>query len=130
MRFFNTTGPVVAADHYCVPPLDRLDRDELLRLVRAIWSTSGSSGSLHGSGRCATRIRVYAEVIPRELIWVVQEELKQEAAWYVDTDGGLDVPKLLAAFQTFFREHSEHWSQRFRYLERGRNCCRRSCTGS
>lgn len=24
MRFFNTTGPVVAADHYCIPPLDRL----------------------------------------------------------------------------------------------------------
>ena len=34
MRFFNTTGPVVAADHYCVPPLARLDPDELLRLVR------------------------------------------------------------------------------------------------
>jgi len=34
MRFFNTTGPVVAADHYCIPPLTRLDLDELLRLVR------------------------------------------------------------------------------------------------
>ena len=34
MRFFNTTGPVVAADHYCIPPLSRLDLDELLRLVR------------------------------------------------------------------------------------------------
>ena len=34
MRFFNTTGPVVAADHYCIPPLARLDLDELLGLVR------------------------------------------------------------------------------------------------
>ena len=34
MRFFNTTGPMVAADHYCIPPLDRLDLDELLLLVR------------------------------------------------------------------------------------------------
>ena len=34
MRFFNTTGPVVAADHYCIPPLARLDLDDLLRLVR------------------------------------------------------------------------------------------------
>ena len=34
MRFFNTTGPVVAADHYCIPPLSRLDVDDLLRLVR------------------------------------------------------------------------------------------------
>ncbi len=25
MRFFNTTGPVVATDHYCIPPLERLN---------------------------------------------------------------------------------------------------------
>lgn len=34
MRFFNTSGPVVAADHYLVPPLDRLDIDEFRGLVR------------------------------------------------------------------------------------------------
>ena len=34
MRFFNTTGPVVPADHYCIPPLSRLDLDEVLGLVR------------------------------------------------------------------------------------------------
>ena len=33
MRFFNTAGPIVAADHYHIPPLERLDRDEVLRLV-------------------------------------------------------------------------------------------------
>ena len=60
---------------------------------------------------------IYAEVVPRELTWVAQEEFEQEAAWYVDADGGLHVAKLLAAFQTFFREHSEHWSQRFLYQE-------------
>ena len=60
---------------------------------------------------------IYAEVVPRELTWVAQEELTQEAAWYVDGDGGLNVAKLLAAFQAFFRKHSEHWSQRFRYQE-------------
>ena len=60
---------------------------------------------------------IYAEVVPRELTWVAQEEFEQEAAWYVDADGGLNVAKLLAAFQTFFREHSEHWSQRFLYQE-------------
>ena len=27
--------------------------------------------------------------------------------------------KLLAAFQAFFREHSEHWVERFRYKEAG-----------
>ena len=34
MRFFNTTGPMVAVDHYCIPPLDRLDLPEVLGLVR------------------------------------------------------------------------------------------------
>ncbi len=33
LRFFNTSGPIVPADHYHVPPLERLDRDEILRLV-------------------------------------------------------------------------------------------------
>ncbi len=60
---------------------------------------------------------IYAAVVPRELTWVVQEEFEQEAAWYVDADGGLHVRDLLAAFQTFFREHSEHWSKRFLYQE-------------
>ena len=43
----------------------------------------------------------------------------QDTAWYVDADGGLDVEKLLAAFQQFFREHSEHWVARFDYAEAG-----------
>jgi len=34
-------------------------------------------------------------------------------------DGGLDVDKLLAAFQAHFREHSEHWLGRFDYAEAG-----------
>ena len=62
---------------------------------------------------------VYAEVVPRELTVAAQEGLVQELAWYVDADGGLDVVKLLAAFQTFFREHSEHWVARFDYQEAG-----------
>ncbi len=62
---------------------------------------------------------IYAEVVPRELTWVVQEEFEQETAWYVDADGGLDVGQLLSAFQAFFREHSEHWVERFQYKEAG-----------
>ena len=62
---------------------------------------------------------IYAEVVPRELTWAAQEGLVEDAAWYVDADGGLDVIKLLAAFQAFFREHSEHWVARFDYQEAG-----------
>ena len=34
MRFFNTSGPVVPADHYCIPPLERVDLDDVCQLVR------------------------------------------------------------------------------------------------
>ena len=34
MRFFNTSGPVVPADHYCIPPLTRVDLDDICQLVR------------------------------------------------------------------------------------------------
>lgn len=33
MRFFNTAGPIVAANNYHIPPLDRIDRDEVLMLI-------------------------------------------------------------------------------------------------
>ena len=62
---------------------------------------------------------IYAEVVPRELTWVVQEEFNRETAWYITANGGLDVAKLLTEFQTFFREHSEHWVKRFAYREAG-----------
>ena len=62
---------------------------------------------------------VYAEVVPRELTYATQAGLVQDTTWYVDTEGCLDVDKLLAAFQAFFREHSEHWLGRFDYAEAG-----------
>ena len=63
---------------------------------------------------------IYAEVVPRHLNYAVQAGLPQRMAWYVDADGGLDVDGLIAAFQEFFREHSEHWVQRFeQYHEAG-----------
>ena len=59
-------------------------------------------------------------MVPRHLNYVVQETLPQEMAWYVDAAGNLDVAGLVAAFQAFFREHSEHWVQRFeQYHEAG-----------
>ena len=60
---------------------------------------------------------IYAEVVPRELGWILQETLDQDTTWYVDADGGLNVDKLMEAFQDFFRRHSEHWKNRFMYEE-------------
>ena len=63
---------------------------------------------------------IYAEVIPRELTWVAEDDVEAETAWYVDAGGGLDVDKLLEAFQRFFREHSEHLDAALRPVPGGR----------
>ena len=62
---------------------------------------------------------IYREVIPRELMYAREDMILQETEWYVKPDGDLDVEGLLAAFQRFFREHSEHWIERFQYKEAG-----------
>ena len=62
---------------------------------------------------------IYQEVIPRELAIPAQDFITQQAAWYVQPDGRLDMGKLLAAFQQFFRENSEAWLERFDYKEAG-----------
>ena len=63
---------------------------------------------------------IYGEVLPRELTWVLQHEIApQQTAWYVHPDGGLDMDGLLAAFQDFFRQNSEHWIRRAQYTEAG-----------
>lgn len=64
---------------------------------------------------------IYREVIPRELSFEVQTDFGAffQTAWYVAKDGRLDVAKLLAAFQQFFRENSEIWLDRFSYREAG-----------
>ena len=63
---------------------------------------------------------IYAEVVPRHLNAAVQAGLPHQRAWFVDADGALNMEGLIADFQTFFREHSEHWVQRFeQYREAG-----------
>ena len=62
---------------------------------------------------------IYREVIPRQLTASTEEMTVQESAWYVEPDHRLDMNKLLAAFQQFFREHAEPWIERFQYKEAG-----------
>lgn len=61
---------------------------------------------------------IYREVIPRDLTYPTQAIITHEPAWYID-DGELKIDRLLAAFQDFFRQHSEHWVERFQYKEAG-----------
>ena len=62
---------------------------------------------------------IYAEMVPRELTYAIQEDLLVEPARYVDEDGALNLDKLLEAFQEYFRENSEQRLKRFQYQEAG-----------
>jgi hypothetical protein len=64
---------------------------------------------------------IYREIIPRQLSGVLQDKVGSNfpSEWYIATDGSLDMPKLLSAFQQFFRENSESWLERFDYREAG-----------
>ena len=33
MKFFNTEGPIQPDIHYCVPPISRVDTEEVFRLI-------------------------------------------------------------------------------------------------
>ena len=72
---------------------------------------------------------IYREVIPRELTYAAQVSFSNSQshnapqAWYLDDNGtpekALNLPRLLAAFQQFYREHSEHWLSGMQYKEAG-----------
>jgi len=138
-----TAGAIVAAQERLILRRDthiddlanKLREERVRRVVQPIltgarqqeWSTEDIA-YVHDLGLVAwdadgpLRIAnpIYAEVVPRHLNYAVQAGLPQEMAWYVGADGGLDVEGLIAAFQAFFREHSEHWVQRFeQYHEAG-----------
>ncbi len=114
---------------------DKLREERVRRVIEPVLSGGAGSGAdkaspddveyvrdlgllaRRGTARIANPI--YREVIPRELMYARDSEILQETEWYVKPDGDLDVEGLLAAFQRFFREHSEHWLERFQYKEAG-----------
>ena len=112
---------------------DKLQEERVRRVVEPLLSGTDSAekipvddleyvrdlGLVRRQGPLAIANPIYQEVIPRDLTYTTQEYLHQDPAWYVDADGALRVADLLAAFQAFFREHSEHWVERFDYKEAG-----------
>ncbi len=62
---------------------------------------------------------IYQEIIPRELTWSTQDVLVQEPQWYQNTDGSINMEKLLLDLQQFFRENADAWIQKFDYAEAG-----------
>ena len=110
---------------------DKLREPRVRRVIEPLLS--GGDGNYGGTDREYVRdlglvaadhpLRIanpiYGEVLPRVLTWVLQDEMPQQTAWYVRADGTLDMDGLLAAFQDFFRQNSEHWIQRAQYREAG-----------
>lgn len=76
-------------------------------------------GLIKTEGQLTIANRIYQEVIPRELTYGTQLTIAQETVWYLHPDGRLNLSKLLAAFQQFFRENAEIWLERFDYKEAG-----------
>ena len=62
---------------------------------------------------------IYREIIPRELTSSTQQQLVQQPQWYQREDGGIDMEKMMLAFQQFYRENSDSWIGRFDYAEAG-----------
>ena len=93
--------------------------DELHNVAEADISYVRDLGLISQSKPVAIANGIYREIIPRELTYGTQEYMVQETEWYVAPDGRIDMNKLLAAFQQFFREHSESWVERFEYKEAG-----------
>ncbi len=71
------------------------------------------------SGRWVVANPIYREVIPRALTAVRQSQIDQSTAWYVGPDGLLDAPRLLAAWQTFWRKDGHLAPEGFSYRESG-----------
>ena len=112
---------------------DKLVEERVRRVIEPVLSGGGTGGTaspddveyvrdlglLARSGTARIANPIYREVIPRELMYAREAEIVQETEWYVKPDGDLDMEGLLTAFQGFFREHSEHWIERFQYREAG-----------
>jgi len=62
---------------------------------------------------------IYQEVFPRVLSSPSTETIYERTATYVNPDGSLNMPKLLAAFAHFYRENSAVWLEKFDYKESG-----------
>jgi hypothetical protein len=64
--------------------------------------------------------RIYQEIIPRQLTASTQDIIAaHDTTWYQRPDHSLDMTKLLAAFQQFFRENADAWIEQFQYKEAG-----------
>ena len=93
------------------------DSDALLDVPEDDLSYVCDLGFVRDDGERRIANPIYREVIPRQLTHGVQGSIMRRAASFVDGQGWLDVPKLMADFQDYFRQHSEAWEMTVTYME-------------
>jgi type II secretory pathway predicted ATPase ExeA len=71
------------------------------------------------AGRVEIANPIYREVIPRALTYLRQLQIAAEPATFVRPDGALDMSKLMAAWQIFWREDGHLAVEGFGYRESG-----------
>ena len=112
---------------------DKLKEERVHRVVSAILSATENHfhvsdddlqyladlGLIQRKPQVRIANRIYREIIPRELTAATQNLITQQSHWFITANNRLDMPKLLTAFQQFFREHSKSWIEQFQYKEAG-----------
>ncbi len=110
---------------------DKLNEERVRRVIEPILAGRGEFlpskgndsayvrdlGLVKASGPLEIANPIYREVIPRLLSAADEDRFAGDGASFRRGDDGLDVAKLLTAFQRFFRQHSEWWSQGFTVRE-------------
>jgi len=92
-------------------PMGQLDDD--INYVLGLGLVRVSRGELQVANP------IYREVIPRALTWPQQISMHQPTEWYVLPDGALDLPKLMTAWQVFWRKDGHLAAEGFGYREAG-----------
>lgn len=91
MRTFNTAGPIVAEDHYHIPPLARTDLDEVLGLVRRKKYSTLYAPRQTGKTSTLLALRDLLNEQGCHCVYATVETArtarKDEVAWYVDAGG-------------------------------------------
>ena len=110
---------------------DKLKEERVRRVIEPILAGRGEYlpqdgddssyvrdlGLVEATGPLKIANPIYREVIPRLLSVADEDRFGGEGQGFRRDDGGLDVAQLLTAFQQFYREHSEWWSQGFTVRE-------------
>ena len=108
-RVARILGPMLLGD--AIPPSDLL-HDDLSYVV--------GMGLLRlKNGRYEVPNAVYREVIPRALTFEAQMQMNEQTAWYVSSDGSLNMDKLFREWQSFWAADGHLAAEGFQYREAG-----------